>query len=131
MILELIAFSIFIIIFIATLIANLRVTYKNKKLSNKLIQFGLDKAMLLEKLEQLSGKENPIEQTEGFLKFISESRDWAFKYIEDVQEAIIEFNSAIDSKDDERIENALNNLKSFLPDNEEENNKINKEKNEN
>jgi molecular chaperone DnaK (HSP70) len=123
MVFELVAFSIFILMFVSVLIANLRLLNKNKKISNKLIQFGLDKAMLLEKLDKLSGKQNPIEQTEGFLKFISDSRDWAFKYIEDVQEAIKEFNAAIESKNDQRIEDALNNLKSFLPDNEEENNK--------
>jgi hypothetical protein len=130
MLLEVIAFCIFILIFVATLIANLKLTNKNKKLSNKLIQFGLDKTMLMERLEKISGsgKDGSLEQSEGFLKFVSDSRDWAFKYIEDVQEAISEFNSAVASKDDERIESALNSLKSFLPDNEEENNKINKEK---
>jgi len=130
MLLEVIAFCIFILIFVATLIANLKLTNKNKKLSSKLIQFGLDKTMLMERLEKISGsgKDGSLEQSEGFLKFVSDSRDWAFKYIEDVQEAISEFNSAVASKDDERIESALNSLKSFLPDNEEENNKINKEK---
>jgi hypothetical protein len=130
MLLEVIAFCIFIIIFAATMVGNLKLANKNKKLSSKLIQFGLDKAMLMERLEKISGagKNGPIEQSEGFLKFVSDSIDWAFKYIEDVQEAIVEFNSAVDSKNDERIESALHNLKSFLPDNEEENNKINKEK---
>jgi hypothetical protein len=130
MIPELIAFSIFIIVFVLTLVANLRVTYKNRKLRDQVLQLALDKAMLLDSIEKLSGKQNPIEKTEGFLKFISDSRDWAFKYIEDVQKAIEDFNRAIDSKNDEQIEIALNNLKSFLPDNEEENNKINKEKND-
>lgn len=131
MLLELISFSIFITIFVITLAANLRVTHKNKKLRDQILQLGLDKAMLLDSVEKLSGKQNPIEKTEGFLKFISDSRDWAFKYIEDVQMAIADFNKAIDSKNDEQIEIALNNLKSFLPDNEEENKKINKEKNDN
>jgi aspartyl/asparaginyl-tRNA synthetase len=29
-----------------------------------------------------------VEKTDGFLRFVSESREWAFKYIEDVQSAI-------------------------------------------
>lgn len=128
MIPELISFSIFIVMFVATLIANLRVTYKNRKLRDQILQLGLDKAMLLENMDKIAGNKNPIEQTEGFLKFVSESRDWAFKYIEDVQEAIENFNHAVASKNDEQIEIALNNLKSFLPNNEEENNKTNKEK---
>ena len=128
MIIEIIAFSIFIVIFVATLISNLRATYKNRKLRDQILQLGLDRAMLLENMDKISGKNNPIEQTEGFLKFVSDSRDWAFKYIEDVQAAIQDFNLAIESKDDEKIESALNNLKNFLPDNEAESNKTNKEK---
>ena len=128
MIIEIVVFSIFIVIFVATLIANLRVTFKNRKLRDQILQLGLDRAMLLEKMDKLSGKKSPIEQTEGFLKFVSESRDWAFKYIEDVQAAIQDFNAAVASKNDEQIEIALNNLNSFLPHDEEENNKINKEK---
>jgi hypothetical protein len=128
MIIEIIAFSIFIVIFVATLISNLRATYKNRKLRDQILQLGLDKAMLLENMDKISGRNNPIEKTEGFLKFVSDSRDWAFKYIEDVQAAIQEFNLAIESKDDKKIESALNNLKNFLPDNEAESNKTNKEK---
>jgi molecular chaperone DnaK (HSP70) len=128
MIIEIIAFSIFIVIFIATLISNLRATYKNRKLRDQILQLGLDRAMLLENIDKISGRNNPIEKTEGFLKFVSDSRDWAFKYIEDVQAAIQEFNLAIESKDDKKIESALNNLKNFLPDNEAESNKTNKEK---
>jgi hypothetical protein len=128
MIIEIIAFSIFIVIFVATLISNLRATYKNRKLRDQILQLGLDRAMLLENMDKISGKNNPIEQTEGFLKFVSDSRDWAFKYIEDVQAAIQDFNLAIESKNDEKIESALNNLKNFLPDNEAESNKTNKEK---
>jgi molecular chaperone DnaK (HSP70) len=128
MIVEIIAFSIFIVIFVATLISNLRATYKNRKLRDQILQLGLDRAMLLENMDKISGRNNPIEKTEGFLKFVSDSRDWAFKYIEDVQAAIQDFNLAIESKDDKKIESALNNLKNFLPDNEAEINKTNKEK---
>lgn len=34
---------------------------------------------------------------ENFLKFISESRDWAFEYIEEVQEGLNKFVSDVDS----------------------------------
>jgi hypothetical protein len=128
MIIEIIAFSIFMVIFVATLISNLRATYKNRKLRDQILQLGLDRAMLLENIDKISERNSPIEQTEGFLKFVSDSRDWAFKYIEDVQAAIQDFNAAVASKNDEQIEIALNNLKSFLPENEQENNKTNKEK---
>ena len=81
----------------------------------------LDKILLAEKLDQeLSTKDSTkIEQTEGFVKFLSESRDWAFKYIEDVQNAIVELsvyekNIVIDKKAPE-AKRAYDNLKKFLP----------------
>jgi len=120
---ELIAFSVFILAFVIVLGVNVRLSLKNRRLYNQMLQLGLDKAMLLEKIEKLSPAPNQVEQTEGFVKFLSQSRDWAFEYIEGVQSALQNFELAMISKDDEKIENALNNLKSFLPDNEEENNK--------
>jgi predicted RNA-binding protein with PUA domain len=81
----------------------------------------LDKILLAEKLDrELSTKDSTkIEQTEGFVKFLSESRDWAFKYIEDVQKAILELgvyekNIVIDKKAPE-AKRAYDNLKKFLP----------------
>jgi hypothetical protein len=39
--------------------------------------------------EQIANKDDKkIEQTDGFVRFISQSRDWAFEYIEKVQESI-------------------------------------------
>ncbi len=124
----LIAFSVFIVSFVIALAVNVKLFLKNRKLYNEILQLGLDRAMLLEKIERLAPASNQIEQTEGFVKFLSQSRDWAFEYIEGVQSALQDFEVARISKNDKKIENALNNLKSFLPDNEEENNKINKEK---
>lgn len=36
-----------------------------------------------------------IEQSDGFLKFISDSRDWAFDYIEKIQDALLLFDNKI------------------------------------
>jgi len=91
---ELVAFSIFIMAFFAFMTHNLILIRKKKKLVSIIIQLEADKDILMSKLEEaLATKESitNVEQTEGFLKFISESRDWAFKYIEDVQAAIKQF----------------------------------------
>jgi hypothetical protein len=125
---ELIAFLVFIVAFIVVLSINVRLFLKNRRLYKEMLQLGLDKAMLLERIEKFAPASNQIEQTEGFVKFLSQSRDWAFEYIEGVQSALQDFELSMASKDDKKIEDALNNLKSFLPDNEEENNKKNKEK---
>ena len=68
-----------------------------KALSDLYMQELADKMLLQKKVEQLyQDIENAkLEQTDGFLKFVSDSRDWAFQYIEEVQEALSEFDKAI------------------------------------
>jgi hypothetical protein len=63
----------------------------------KYIEAEIERAAILDKLEEII-KENElksIEGSDGFLKFVSDSREWAFKYIEDVQEAFGKFDDAI------------------------------------
>jgi hypothetical protein len=68
-----------------------------KALSEIYMQELADKMLLQKKVEELyQDIENAkLEQTDGFLKFVSESRDWAFQYIEEVQEALSEFDNDI------------------------------------
>jgi hypothetical protein len=67
---------------------------------------------------------SPLEETQGFVKFISDSRDWAFTYIEDVQTAIEDYRKIADivpiSKDmtieqAEQLSKAYDKLVDFLP----------------
>lgn len=98
MIAELIAFSIFIVVFFVVLSHNFILARKKRKLLAIIVQLEIDKNILYEKLAEamvLKDSKAEAEQTEGFLNFISESRDWAFKYIEDVQQAIVEFGKKI------------------------------------
>jgi hypothetical protein len=68
--------------------------------------------------EELDKRDNvSVEQTDGFVKFLSESRDWAFSYIEDVQNSIKSLKDAKDNGKNTRAE--LNKLFSLLPDNKE------------
>jgi pantothenate synthetase len=98
MILDIIAFGVLLLIIVILLINNLAIRSKNKKLSAQIIQIALDKTVISEKLkEQLDKKDSEsIEQSEGFLKFISQSRDWAFDYIEQVQAALLEFKNKVE-----------------------------------
>ena len=61
------------------------------------IQSEMHKHMLGQKIEELqrelSSKE--LSETDGFVKFISQSRDWAFEYIEEVQKALVEFDEVV------------------------------------
>jgi hypothetical protein len=81
-------------------------------------QLTLDKAILITEFAKVLEKQNnqSIEETEGFLKFVSDSRDWAFTYIEDVQQAIQAYDVALSTDDAVVINIAYKKLISFLPD---------------
>lgn len=61
-------------------------------LRNDLAEFELRAALLEQGVKQALEKTPPaIENSEGFLRFVSESRDWAFEYIEEVQSGLKSF----------------------------------------
>lgn len=66
-------------------------------LTDLYLQSLADKALLEKKIESLyQDIENlKLQDSDGFVKFLSDSRDWAFKYIEEVQAAIAEFDKRI------------------------------------
>lgn len=94
---DLIAYGVFVVVTVLLLISNFRLRSKRKLLANDLLQQTLDKMALLQHVEKLNAEvqTKDIEQTDGFLKFISDSRDWAFEYIETVQGALEEFDKKI------------------------------------
>lgn len=89
-VLELLIFSAFMVLLGLTLVDNIKQRLANKKLRLGVTQGLIDLMAIQAKLED-SSKNNKIEETEGFLKFVSDSRDWAFQYIERVQIAIKNF----------------------------------------
>jgi hypothetical protein len=115
------------LLFVSLLIISLTLQIvRVKKLKVELIQSNLNFMTVVEKFvklsEQTDGKS--IEQTDGFVKFISESRDWAFDYIENVQAAIEDYRVIADatpvSKDitveqAKELSRTYDNLISFLP----------------
>lgn len=63
----------------------------------KYLESEFEKAIVIDRIEDMI-KENQlksIEGSDGFLKFVSDSREWAFKYIEDVQDAFKKFDAQI------------------------------------
>lgn len=55
----------------------------------------IDMSSALQKMMQEQSQRS-LEKTDGFLKFVSDSRDWAFSYIEDVQEKLAKFDKDMD-----------------------------------
>ncbi len=94
-VLELVAFIVVLLIMFSSLFLLFRYMHYNKRLVSLLAQEAIDKVAVIRQLQDLQDKKEskPIEQTEGFLRFVSESRDWAFQYIEQVQQEIKEFES--------------------------------------
>jgi intergrase/recombinase len=113
--LDFIVYSLFIVLFISSLTAIVLLIIKNKKLEVTATQLALEKYSISVKLQKLAAEKDSkqLEQTEGFMRFISESRDQAFKYIEDVQDAI----QALDSfkRGTKEFNEAYKVLISFLP----------------
>lgn len=66
-------------------------------LRNSITELNLKIALLEQGVKQASDKNQPpIESSEGFLRFISESRDWAFQYIEEFQAGLQNFVLSIE-----------------------------------
>jgi hypothetical protein len=99
---DLIVYGVLSLLIILLLVNSLRLHLRTKKLVAEFAQASLDKTVIILKLREELDKQNPnsIEKTDGFLKFISDSRDWAFKYIEDVQAALVTFKNKVEPKFD-------------------------------
>jgi predicted Holliday junction resolvase-like endonuclease len=92
---EIVASSILVVLFFALVYDNLRTRFNIQKISRQLIQEKLDCDAIVIKLQEAL-KENDkkkLEGTEGFVKFLTESRESAFKYIEEVQGSIDKLRS--------------------------------------
>jgi len=94
---EIIVASVALIAFGGILSYAIHLKYKNTKLSQSLVQAVIDKNTVSTKLSHLASNKTikDIEETDGFLKFLSDSRDSAFSYIEDVQKSIYEFKESL------------------------------------
>ncbi len=121
-ILGLISFSVFLVLLVIMSYAVIVFGIKARKLSAQIAQLNVDKILLLDRLEKaLDAKESQsIEKTDGFIKFLSESRDWAFTYIEDVQKAIDAVKVSVSYG--KASEESLEKLFSFLPEQQGEKN---------
>jgi len=87
--LDIIGYSLAIIIFLFLAFNNMRLKIKNLELIEKNLQVHIDKAVIFDKLK--TEMEKPVLQNDDFLSFVSKSRDMAFEYIESVQAGIDKF----------------------------------------
>ena len=104
----------FIVLIFASLAVAARMQYN--RAIQMISQLLIDRSAMTEEIDRLNFvSENAPELQDGFTKFLSESREEAFGYISDVQEAIHELKVALDLADETYINGAYNKLISFLP----------------
>lgn len=113
---ELIIFISVVVVVTAQVALSVLLALKVRSLRKDLVQSEVDKFIFVTQLDKMIQEQDTknIEGTDGFLKFVSESRDWAFGYIEEVQQAIIQFKKSVDT--DTGYEDAYAKLLTFLPD---------------
>lgn len=94
-ILEVVAFSFFILALFVAIYFVVVLKRENILLKRDVEQGIVDLLVFKGELDKAlkDTDEKKIEETEGFLKFISQSRDWAFQYIERVQVTIKNFQN--------------------------------------
>jgi hypothetical protein len=114
---ELIVFVISLVTFSLVMFDAIRMRVKVKTSKSMHIQAEVNNVILTAQLDQMTSNRDAtnIEQTEGFLKFVSDSRDWAFEYIEDIQMALRAYDIAIGIDDAKLRSDAYKKLVSFLP----------------
>lgn len=132
-------YSILIIIigFLSYRLVRLRISTKN--IANLYLETASDYELLKRAYEALNEEKMAMEteKSDGFVKFLSDSRDWAFEYIENVQGSLHDFDEKVrpvldwamtygmangenaHTRSIEKISEAYEELKRILPKNEE------------
>ena len=88
---ELIAFTLFIILFFMLVFKNIQLRIKLSSTTVELVKAHIDKTIVSEKLSEIKNKNKVDPSSEAFLKFVSDSRDWAYTYIDEVQSSLNKF----------------------------------------
>jgi len=94
---SIISFSLLLFFTLIFVYLVIRLNIQKRKLVGFYIQSEMDKHLLSQKLDELFKElsARQLSETDGFVKFISQSRDWAFEYIEEVQKALAEFDKEV------------------------------------
>lgn len=97
---DLVAFGIFISVIFYLVFRLYKLRKTNHELIGLMLQMDMDKTIFSDQVAKLTQElENKkLEGSDGFLKFVSESRDWAFNYIETTQEEIKKFSEIMEKE---------------------------------
>ena len=98
MIWEIIVNIVISLIIGALAITSLFLAFKNRQLYVKTMQAELDRLSVYTQAQEIFKAESSrVESKDGFVKFMSQSRDWAFQYIETVQSDLYDLKQSFES----------------------------------
>lgn len=98
MIWEIVVNIIISLIIGALAITSLFLAFKNRQLYVKSVQAELDRLSVYTQAQEIFKAESSrVESKDGFVKFMSQSRDWAFQYIETVQSDLYDLRQSFES----------------------------------
>jgi hypothetical protein len=113
---EIIIISILSILLTVSLAMLLSSNIRNKKNLESIAQLFIDRSAMSEEIDRLNFiVNNSSDINDGFVKFLSESRDLAFEYISEVQVAIESLKITMELNDETMINESYKKLISFLP----------------
>lgn len=114
---NLIIFVTSILIFTGSVWDAVRMRLRLRQVNAKLQQAQIDSVIYLMEISKMMSERDAktVEQTDGFLKFVSDSRDWAFDYIDKAQKTILEYDEALSSADAKAINEKYKALIDLLP----------------
>lgn len=114
---DIVAFVLISLISIAAIGYSIYLFSRNRKLVKSVIDLHLDRSALEDMIKN-QAVTDPIDQSEGFIKFLSDSREWAFNYIDNVQQVIFVLKEEYDKK--KALDESLQKLFDMLPENNKE-----------
>ena len=116
---EIAVYSVGSIVFASMAYVALSFYFTNKKLATAVLELSAKLEALQERAKLLmeQSESKNIEQTDAFVRFVSQSREKAFEYIEDVQASLYELKSIRenDTSDPETLRNAVDKILTHLP----------------
>lgn len=116
---DVVAFILISIIALSAIGYAIYLVGKNRKLLRNVVELHIERAALENMIsDQAINNLQPVDQGDGFIKFLSESREWAFNYIDDVQKEIFVLKEKYENK--KALDESLQKLFDMLPTNNKE-----------
>lgn len=110
-VLQIIAFSLLLALLVYFAYNSFRAKVEIKKMISTIAQLIADKELVQNKLQEVAN-DKAVSNTEEFVKFLSESRNQAYQYIEMVHTSMESFTKEVEPllKDNNELLTAVNNL---------------------